>query len=578
MIIGINGFINISAKENNDLLAKEKTSYDSKSNIYPYFKGEGTIVGHSNIAYWNNGEFFETITYEDLGYSESTGKVTYRFRYYLTHKGSSSSYTYQTAPIQILVNGSVLANCNIVNQHVKNESKLGGQVDVAMYPDQWYNIVMRDDPSYTPGMTEVHMQKDVYFSLPSYTVKFLDWNGYTLKTQTVKKYKNATAPVSPTRVGYTFTGWDRGFTNVQSNLTINALYKVNQYTAKFNANGGTPSETSITTDYGSKLGTLPSATRQGYTFMGWYTNVSGGSKISSNTTMPLNGATYYAHWDAKPVIECKDFKVIEGDNFPSTNLMDGIGYITQGTSEFPDKLMSVHYPVIATDAEDGNLTSNVVISAIIGPDSTNVSYVNTSKIGVYTIYYSVSDKSGTAVSATRKITVLPSSTAEIFADDRYFFRGSDVTQKILKDKIIVKDKYDGNVTDKTKILNFDDIKSDKVGEYEITYTVTNRSRKTTTKKVVVYIIETVEDKQSIINLRYISKEYMDTLSNDSKWSSVTNLKRLLEESLNKKSESEAIYIYKFSNNDIKDIKRDIKENGFSQKNNIIFSDKTKKTK
>lgn len=60
----------------------------------------------------------------------------------------------------------------------------------------------------------------------SYVVTFLDYDGSVLKTQTVEKGKNAEAPADPVREGYTFTGWDKSFENVQSNLTITAQYEM----------------------------------------------------------------------------------------------------------------------------------------------------------------------------------------------------------------------------------------------------------------------------------------------------------------------------------------------------------------
>ena len=36
---------------------------------------------------------------------------------------------------------------------------------------------------------------------------------------------SATAPANPTREGYTFTGWDKDFSNVQSDLIITAQYE-----------------------------------------------------------------------------------------------------------------------------------------------------------------------------------------------------------------------------------------------------------------------------------------------------------------------------------------------------------------
>ncbi|GEM_PF-2566216 len=45
----------------------------------------------------------------------------------------------------------------------------------------------------------------------------------------------------------------------------------------------------------SIIGTLPTPTREGYTFDGWYTASVGGNKIS-NDTIVSNNVTYYAHW------------------------------------------------------------------------------------------------------------------------------------------------------------------------------------------------------------------------------------------------------------------------------------------
>ena len=67
------------------------------------------------------------------------------------------------------------------------------------------------------------------------------------------------------------------------------------YTITFNSNGGT-AVASVTKDSGEPLGTLPTTTKSGYTFDGWYTALSGGTKITSSTTMPDNDVTYYAHW------------------------------------------------------------------------------------------------------------------------------------------------------------------------------------------------------------------------------------------------------------------------------------------
>ena len=68
-----------------------------------------------------------------------------------------------------------------------------------------------------------------------------------------------------------------------------------EFIVTFDGNGGTPSAGSMTTT-NQKLSSLPSASRSGsYSFDGWYTKKSGGTKITTDTEFPAD-TTVYAHW------------------------------------------------------------------------------------------------------------------------------------------------------------------------------------------------------------------------------------------------------------------------------------------
>ena len=68
-----------------------------------------------------------------------------------------------------------------------------------------------------------------------------------------------------------------------------------EHIVTFDGNGGTPSVGSMTTT-NQKLPSLPSASRSGsYSFDGWYTEKSGGTKITTATVFHAN-TTVYAHW------------------------------------------------------------------------------------------------------------------------------------------------------------------------------------------------------------------------------------------------------------------------------------------
>ena len=111
--------------------------------------------------------------------------------------------------------------------------------------------------------------------------------------------------------GYRFKEWevisggvtikDDKFTMPSANVEVKAIFEKDappastEFIVTFDGNGGTPSVVSMTTT-NQKLPSLPSASRSGsYSFDGWYTEKSGGTKITTATVFSAN-TTVYAHW------------------------------------------------------------------------------------------------------------------------------------------------------------------------------------------------------------------------------------------------------------------------------------------
>ena len=91
------------------------------------------------------------------------------------------------------------------------------------------------------------------------------------------------------------------FTMPDGNVEVKAIFEKDappapaEFIVTFDGNGGTPSVGSMTTT-NRKLTSLPSASRSGsYSFDGWYTEKSGGTKITTDTVFHA-GTTVYAHW------------------------------------------------------------------------------------------------------------------------------------------------------------------------------------------------------------------------------------------------------------------------------------------
>ena len=110
--------------------------------------------------------------------------------------------------------------------------------------------------------------------------------------------------------GYHFKEWqvmsgdvtvrDDKFTMPGSDVEIKAIFEEDapptptEYTVTFDGNDGTPSVGSMTTTK-QKLTSLPDAFRSKHSFNGWYTEKSGGTKITTDTVFSAN-TTVYAHW------------------------------------------------------------------------------------------------------------------------------------------------------------------------------------------------------------------------------------------------------------------------------------------
>lgn len=106
--------------------------------------------------------------------------------------------------------------------------------------------------------------------------------------------------------GYKFAYWTNGVDDthyvnnpqsvvILSAKTLTAYFTLKSYTVTWNGNGGTPSKSSSSFHYNDALGTLPTATRTGYTFKGWSTSKTGTVNVNTTTKVTAN-VTYYAVW------------------------------------------------------------------------------------------------------------------------------------------------------------------------------------------------------------------------------------------------------------------------------------------
>ena len=87
---------------------------------------------------------------------------------------------------------------------------------------------------------------------------------------------------------------------LETTFTLSKKSCTTTKTVRLNANGGTVSPASKVVTCGSTYGTLPTPTRTGYDFDGWYTRETSGTKVDKNTAVgTAPPATLYARWKGK---------------------------------------------------------------------------------------------------------------------------------------------------------------------------------------------------------------------------------------------------------------------------------------
>ena len=374
------------------------------------------------------------------------------------------------------------------------------------------------------------------------------------------------------------------------NMNFEYDYTPIKYSITYDLQGGT-NNTSNPASYNILYGfTLKNPTRTGYTFGGWYigntkvTGVNAGvvndftseadmrNKLNSRTAGNL---TIIAQWKNYPpeitVPVLPDEKPDVPSNIPPF-IDSGMVIVQKGDPVDPTDYVKV------TDKEDGDISDRVVIEKNPIPYDKNG---NTTEAGIYEVIVSVTDNGGTKVTET--VTILVNDKPLISADDRYFYKNANVDKtEILKQTEAI-DYEDGDISDKIVIdsikdkdgkeVSKDKIDTSKIASFVVTYKVTDKYKASNTCTATFTII----DKDVAVDsysMRYISKDYLNTLDAESSWKKNAALYNKLSSSLNKEAtDSNALYVIEFDAKKSEEMKNYILNSTQDQNFNSSFINK-----
>jgi uncharacterized repeat protein (TIGR02543 family) len=307
----------VTLTANRTLVAKYKIkSYTVNATSEDINKGTVSLAGQT-VEHGANAIVVATPkpAYNFAGWYNGTTKVS-----------SNASYTFAvtanislTAKFTIKTFTTTTANSTGGTASVNKSSvEYGGSAIWTATPSTGYNFSKWSNGSTINPMTVSRITANTHitpvFVLKSYTITWNPNGGTVDPTSTTKTHGSTlgTLPI-PTRAAdntytYAFAGWfDTSATSGGTQLTTTTKVTSNKtwyarwtatyknYTVTWNGNGGTPSKSSSSFHYNDALGTLPTATRTGYTFKGWSTSASGSVNVSTTTKVTGN-VTYYAVW------------------------------------------------------------------------------------------------------------------------------------------------------------------------------------------------------------------------------------------------------------------------------------------
>ena len=287
---------------------------------------------------------------------------------------------------------------------------------------------------------------------------------------------------TPTRAGYTFTGWSPAVEEkVTKSITYNATWvrnwvpmnaapviratdKTIEVGDEFDPRADVTAEDEEDGDITNKIEILKNDVNINepgiYDVTYKVTDTQG---ASYTTTIKVTVNPKAADLNACPVIQATDKTLTVGDEF------DPLADVT------------------AEDEEDGDITDKIEILE---------NEVDTTKPGKYEVTYKVTDSGGASHVKTIKVTVNPkmeplNAAPIIEAEDKTLTVGDAFDPMA---DVTATDAEDGNLTDKIEILN-NEVDTTKPGKYEVTYKVTDSKGASYTKTITV----TVNPKMEVLN-------------------------------------------------------------------------------
>lgn len=283
-----------------------------------YYQSNNNVPGKGGAVYFSGDTARDTVAYEkgrsitDCNFynnkAATSGGAIYAYRE-LIYSGNNNFYG--NTPTEDNGLGVGLFNNGYVESYMTEGEKGSSLVDIqgslkaptitnetttlAVNAGRTKSMYVKTDAKPLPAFSAV--MKDGS-NLP-------DWIQVDKRTGKITASPSVKTPVGNTVIAVSASNGVAHSTEenpdaATKHFTVKVL-KPQKYTVTLNVNGGKKlSKSKVTVLGGGKYGKLPSPTKKGHTFKGWYTKISGGTPVTANTVVSITkNQTLYAKWAPK---------------------------------------------------------------------------------------------------------------------------------------------------------------------------------------------------------------------------------------------------------------------------------------
>ena len=287
----INNNYNISANYANKYIQSfndnDKYILKSSGSFVIPFSYENGALSTNNL--YKNGGMISLTEFKSTFVNDDSYLLSGQEYWTLTSKDSNSNYlvTYNGEGYKDLSRESGLK----VTEHIEESAKVYGR---GTYNDPWtfspkYNVIVKNT---TPSYGNVTAETNVVYGGDSAKIVLEPKPGYEYASDTCSGM-----------IGYSRSENNVIINDVEKDIICSFTFKPKSFSVSYDSNGGSvcnPSSNVQTIGSSYNLNCTP--TRNGFNFDGWYTELDGGTKLTTTTKITnYTNHSIYAHWTAKPI-------------------------------------------------------------------------------------------------------------------------------------------------------------------------------------------------------------------------------------------------------------------------------------